>query len=209
MGNPLYLILIAIFWLANTPAKQPMKHIFYLHGMIIEVQGINAVSPDFGPYEYTEIIEALEETGATVHHEVRTKETDFYEFGKKVSEEIDALIKAGVSPSDISVIGASKGGIMAMYISNINKSNINYVLLASNSDYTEKTFDWYLHGSILGIYEASDTVAGKDYKFWINRSKDAIRFEQLQIDTGLNHGFLYRPIDAWMGPAMKWINSSQ
>lgn len=209
MRNPLFLVLILVFWFTNSFAQPPLKHIFYLHGMIIEIQGVNAVSPNFGPYKYTEIIQSLEETGATIHHEVRNEETDFYEFTTKVSAEINELLKSGVPPENISVIGASKGGIMAMHISHINKSNINYILLASNSDYTEKTFDWFLHGSVLGIYEASDTVAGKDYQYWMNRSKEATKFEQLKINTGLNHGFLYTPLDAWMIPAKKWMHVSK
>ena len=67
-------------------------HIFYLHGMIIEIQGINAVSDQFGPYNYSTIIDSLEATGATIHAEVRTTETDFEEFCQKVSKQIDSLV---------------------------------------------------------------------------------------------------------------------
>ena len=34
--------------------SQPRKHVFYLHGMIVQVQGINAVSETFGAYRYAE-----------------------------------------------------------------------------------------------------------------------------------------------------------
>jgi len=178
-----------------------MKHVFYLHGMIIELQGIHAVSDQFGPYEYTNIIDALKATGAKVHAEVRTEKTDFYEFGKKISKEIDELIAKGVSPTDITVIGASKGGLIAMYISDLNINNVNYVLLGSSSDYAQKTFDWNLHGNILGIYEKSDVVASNNYQYWIDKSTNASSFKQLQINTGLGHGFLYTPNKAWMDPA--------
>ena len=60
-----------------------MKHIFYLHGMIIEVQGIHAVSPQFGAYEYTTIIDSLKATGAKIHAEVRTEKTDFTNLERK------------------------------------------------------------------------------------------------------------------------------
>ena len=38
------------------PSRQYM---FYLHGKIIEDQGLNAVSPEYGPYEYEAILEKL------------------------------------------------------------------------------------------------------------------------------------------------------
>ena len=93
-----------------------------------------------------------------------------------------------------------------MNISHLNKNPVNYVFLGSDSAYSEKTFDWSLHGNILGIYERSDEVAGNNYQFWIDKSPDAVRFKALEINTGLNHGFLYRPIPEWLVPARKWIN---
>ncbi len=185
---------------------EPMKHVFYLHGMIVSVQGRQAVSEEFGPYEYDAIIDALKAEGYEVHAEVRTTQTDFDAFCQKTSDEIDQLIKEGVSPRDITVIGASMGALMAMQISDLNSHPINYVLLGANSDRNEKNFDWHLHGHILGIYEASDQIAGKEYSYWIQRSPDAETFEQIQINTGLGHGFLYTPHKAWMDPARKWIH---
>ena len=35
------------------------QYMFYLHGKIIEDQGIPAISPDFGEYEYAAILEKL------------------------------------------------------------------------------------------------------------------------------------------------------
>jgi len=203
--NLLYNFSVLILLISCSQKQESMKHIFYLHGMIIEIQGINAVSPQFGAYEYTAIIDSLEATGAEVHAEVRTENTDFYEFGKKISKEIDVLISKGVNPEDITVIGASKGGMIAMYISDLNTNNVNYVLLGSSSEYSQKTFDFNLHGNILGIYEKSDTVAGNNYQHWIDKSTNATSFEQLQINTGLGHGFLYTPNRAWLNPARKII----
>jgi hypothetical protein len=204
--NLLFKLSVLMVLFSCSPKQEPMKHIFYLHGMIIEIQGIHAVSPQFGPYQYTAIVDSLKATGAEVHAEVRTEATDFFEFGKKISKEIDGLIAKGVAPSDITVIGASKGGMIAMYISDLNLNKVNYVLLGSSSDYTRQTFDWNLHGNILGIYEKSDTVAGNSYQYWIDKSTNAVKFEQLQINTGLGHGFLYTPNSAWLDPAREWMN---
>jgi esterase/lipase len=201
--------MILLIWLIGTTLScqqsKAMKHVFYLHGMIVSVQGIHAVSEEFGPYEYESIIDALHEAGYEVHAEVRTTQTDFDAFCRRISGQIDQLVSEGTSPRDITVIGASMGGLMAMQISDLNTHPVNYVLLGANSDRNEKNYDWHLHGRILGIYEASDQIAGKEYTYWIDRSPEAEAFEQKQIHTGLGHGFLYTPHEAWMGPTREWI----
>jgi hypothetical protein len=95
---------------------------------------------------------------------------------------------------------------MAMQVAHINENPIKYVLLGANSSNTEQLFEWSLHGSILGIYESSDDIADRDYSYWMRRSPEAEQFEQLELQTGLGHGFLYRPITEWLVPAKKWIN---
>ncbi|WP_170110405.1 alpha/beta hydrolase [Flavilitoribacter nigricans] len=204
----LRLILAALFFMTLLAACQRgEKHIFYLHGRIIEDQGVNAVSEQFGPYRFHDIIDSLQATGAVFHYELRTPETDFNEFTARVSGQIDSLIAAGINPYNITVIGASKGAVMTMRISHLNTHPVNYVLLGANNDYVEREFDWTLHGRILGIYEASDELAGKNYRYWIERSAGTAHFEELLIETGLGHGFLYRPIDAWLVPAKNWMEN--
>ncbi len=203
-----YYFILGIWLISTTLACQDMKsgkHVFYLHGMIVEVQGVHAVSDDFGPYEYNDILDSLRAAGYQVHSEVRTTKTDFNAFCMKISQEINQLIREGVPPQNITVIGASKGAMMAMQVADLNGSPVNYVLLGANSDRTENSFDWKLHGRILGIYEKSDKIAGKDYSYWINRSSEAREFRQLEINTGLGHGFLFRPVKEWLVPAKEWI----
>ena len=53
-----------------------------------------------------------------------------------------------VKPENITVIGASKGAIIASNISNINKNPINYVLLAGNNDYQEEHNNWLFHVTV-------------------------------------------------------------
>ena len=38
-------------------------YLFYLHGAIVQQQGANAVSEQFGPYEYHNIVEAFAKLG--------------------------------------------------------------------------------------------------------------------------------------------------
>ncbi len=181
------------------------NHIFYLHGRIIELQGIHAEHEQYCKYEYESILDSLEVGGNIVYAEIRNDGTDFEAFCVHISEQIDSLIRAGVEPKRITVIGASKGAVMAMNISDMNQNPINYILLGANNEFIEQENDWNLNGRVLGIYERSDAIAGKSYDIWITRSTNAIEFEQLEINAGLGHGFLYRPINDWLEPAKDWL----
>ena len=192
---------------AEMPSSE--KHLFYLHGRIIELQGLPAESPEFGPYEYAAIIDSFRQNGFVVHHEVRTATSDFFSFVEALSLAVDSLLNEQVTPSNITVVGASKGAVMSMYLSHLNPAPIRYVLLGANNDQIEEQFDWQFHGTILGVYEASDLLAGKNYDYWANRSPKAERFEQLRLNTGLDHGFFYRPIQEWLKPTIAWAKHGQ
>lgn len=204
--NKFTLFVILLSAISCNSIKENNTHIFYLHGRIVQEQGINAVSEKFGKYEYTKIIDSLRIIGGSeIHAEIRKPNTNFDEFCIYTSNQIDSLIRNEVHPKNIMVVGASMGGVMAMKISSININPINYVFLGSNNDSIEKDFDFNLHGRILGIYEKSDSICDKNYQYWINKCEEVIEFKQLKIDTGLGHGFLYRPLKEWMNPVKKMV----
>ncbi len=198
-------LLLLISGLSCGQQNQSGKHVFYLHGMIVQVQGLPAVSETFGPYLYNEIVDSLKASGYQVHSEVRAADTQFEAYSRKISDQINDLIEKGVKAEDITVIGASAGAQMAMAVSDQNPNPVNYVLLGANSDRLENGFSWKLHGRVLGIYERSDQIAGKNYDYWKARSTDVQEFRQLEINTGLDHGFLYQPLKEWLEPARLWI----
>ncbi len=181
------------------------RHIFYIHGRIIEEQGKDAVSEAFGKYELDSIISALKVEKSIVHYEVRKENVEPKAYAIKFSKQIDILIQIGVKPTNISVIGASKGAIIASNISDINLNPINYVFLAGNNEFQEMNNNWKFHGQVLCIYDLSDSIAGKNYDYWKNNENYTTKFEQLELKTNLGHGFLYKPLDAWTKPTKKWI----
>ena len=201
-----FLVLFSFLFNSCNPYTSTERHIFYLHGKIIETQGVNANSEKFGPYKYLEIIQALEKTGAKVHQDIRTESTNFDAYTLKLSKQISKLVESGIPPNLISVIGASKGALLAMQVSSQTIYPINYVLLGANNKQIEEQYTWMLHGNVLGIYESTDKIAGKNYDHWINRSKQTSHFEQLEIKTGLGHGFLYTPRPEWLEPCLEWIS---
>ncbi|CAM3594551.1 hypothetical protein FLGE108171_05045 [Flavobacterium gelidilacus] len=205
----LILSLISLLFGCNSKVQNDKKYIYYLHGRIIEIQGKNAVSEEFGKYEFDKIVEALKDTNSVIIAEVRTEDVDYLQYANKVSKEIDSLIKLGIKSNNITIIGASKGAIIASNISSININPINYVFLAGNNDYQEEHNDWKFHGQVLCFYDDSDTIAGKNYDYWKNKSNFTTKFEQIKIDKKLGHGFLYKPYKEWVEPTKKWIHEQE
>lgn len=58
------------------------RFLFYLHGRIVEEQGAEAVSEQFGPYAYREILQAFSDRGFSVRSEVR-ENTDVHEYADR------------------------------------------------------------------------------------------------------------------------------
>ncbi|WP_264558399.1 alpha/beta hydrolase [Flavobacterium sp. N2270] len=205
MKLKLYIFFLVAITFSSCNAQLPTKHIFYLHGRIIEQQGKNAVSEQFGKYELDSIIAALKVENGIVHAEIRNSNVDYKLYAIKVSKQIDELIKSGVEAKNITVIGASKGAIIACNISSLNTNAINYVFLAGNNDYQEMNNEWKFHGKVLCIYDSSDDIAGKNYDYWKAKDNFTTKFEQIELKTNLGHGFIYKPLSVWMEPTKKWI----
>lgn len=140
--------------------KPGEKYVFYLHGAIVQSQGINAISPYWGRYEYIAILDTLRSYGYNVISEARPQNTDKLEYADKVAKEISALLASGVSPEDIIVVGASAGGSIAIDISiRVKNSKIKYAVLGVCRWVSWKAYlqENELCGNFLSIYESSDS----------------------------------------------------
>jgi hypothetical protein len=188
------------------------RYLFYLHGKIIEDQGLPAVSTDFGEYEYYPILEKLASHGFIVISEQRPKNTDGYRYAQKISGQIDTLLAARIPPEHITVIGASKGAGIAVFISYLLKNQVvNYVLLGTC--HPDTIADWKqnrvsLYGNVLAIYDYSDLEYSGSCKemFRLSAGKGLTRYDEIVLQIGSGHGFLFKPLDAWVLPAVKWAN---
>jgi len=162
------------------------------------------VSPRFGAYDYPGIIAALRKGGVTVVSEVRPKNTDPSAYADKVVAQIRRQIKSGVPASHITVVGASKGSVIAMLISTrLRDRGVRYVLLADCNDSVNRTWKPRLSGAILSIYEASDEFGGTCGPL-VRRSPAVTTFREIRLNTGLGHGIVYRPLPAWVRPTLEW-----
>lgn len=188
------------------------SYIFYLHGMIVENKGADAVDSvnGYGKYQYRDILDSLRAGGKfIVISEVRPKNTDVKLYAKKVCRQIDSLILIKTNPEKITVIGASKGSLIAMYVSSYMKNqNINYVFMAACTDgLASSAPDLTFSGNVLSIYEKND-FAGSCNKMK-PRSPEINHYKEIVLSTGLRHGFLYRPLREWVHPALKWASGDR
>jgi hypothetical protein len=200
------LIIIQFFYLSFSSCFA-QGYIFYLHGKIVENQGPYAVDNvnGFGAYKYYDILDSLRQEKITVLSEIRPKNTDAKEYALKIKKQIDSLLKSGTDPWKITVIGASKGSLIAMYVSSyVKNKSVNYVFMAAcYGDESDPGINFY--GNILSIYEKSDG-AGSCIHFK-NKSTGINHYKEIEINTGLKHGFLYRPLPEWINPARRWANN--
>jgi hypothetical protein len=179
------------------------RYIVYLHGRIVEEQGRKAVSPDFGPYRFDDILAALAATGAAVIGEVRPKGTEPKTAAAHVVDGVRRLIAAGVPARNITVVGASKGALIAKLASaSFDDREVGWVVMAGCSGSAANELP--LHGQVLSIFEATDDM-GSTCAPLFAKSPQLARQHEVKLETGLGHGFLYKPLPEWLRPASDWV----
>lgn len=184
------------------------RYLFYLHGRIVEDKGIRPVSEQHGVYEYEKIVEAFRGAGFDVISEARPRGTDVKQYALKVAAQVNTLLKAGVPPRHITVVGASKGSMIAMQVSSLlRQGEVNFVLIAGCGEQTLKNPELNLNGRVLSIYDASDQGAGTCEKLFA-RSTGLDKRSEVKLNLNLGHGFIYRPLKEWIDPAVAWAKRS-
>jgi hypothetical protein len=179
-------------------------YVFYLYGRIIEEQGSRPTHPEFGVYEYDEILRRLGGEGRVVVSEARPKDTDPNAYAAMVAKQIEDLLAKGVPGRRITVIGASKGALITMLVSTkVRNPEVGYVILANCNAWIVENFHVDLHGEVLSIYEASDSVGGTCEPIF-RQSNEFGKYREIRLETGLRHGFLYQPMKEWIEPALAW-----
>ncbi|GAB4196297.1 MAG: hypothetical protein Tsb002_29510 [Wenzhouxiangellaceae bacterium] len=193
----------------------PQQHyVFYLHGKLIEDQGIPAVSERFGEYQYLDILEALSQHGFRVISEPRPKDTNGDSYALQISQQINHLLAQGVAADSIGVIGASKGAYITARIAHlIDQQALRYVLIAiCHPRVIEHIREQQapLRGHVLSIYDHTDTeYAGSCAELFEYSAAYGLQdHDEIVLQIGSGHGILYRPLDEWLQPATAWLKGS-
>ena len=190
------------------------RYLIYIHGKIIEDQGLPAISPDYGEYEYEAILKRFSDYGFVVISDQRPKNADVVEYAQKTAQQAKDLLEAGVLAKNITVVGASKGGAIAIYVSNLLANpEVNYVIMAichpdNVTDFIRDQIS--LYGNVLSIYDSSDELAGSCQSlFDLSQGKGLAKHDEIVLHIGTGHGILYKPLDEWITPIIQWAGSPQ
>ncbi len=186
--------------------KQQKNYIFFLHNRFVEEFGLEESHPQFGKAEYREIVANFRKDGFIVISETRKKDTDPKAYALKVKTQIDSLLKIGIEPNHVTVIGTSKGGYIAQYVSTYLKNpDVNYVFIGSYMDSDIEEYpDINFCGNILTIYEKTDPSGVSASRRKETSKLKVTRFKEIELNTGLRHGFLFHPMVEWMIPCKYW-----
>jgi CubicO group peptidase (beta-lactamase class C family) len=203
-------LLLSLIVLSCTGTEQPQRYLFFLHNMFLEVQPIDSSHPQYGKVEYRQIVDQFAKNGFTVFSEIRPKGTKAEEYARTVVRQIDSLINLGVKPSEITVAGTSKGGYIAMYTSSYLKNkDVNFVFIGCCDEKelsANPEIQWY--GNVLNIYERTDTFGSSCMKFK-DRFRDNLgKYQEIELNTGLKHGFLYKALPDWTEPSIAWAKNA-
>lgn len=182
-------------------------YLFYLHGLIVEEAGIRPKSEEHGYYEYQLILDALAQEGFTVISETREKGTQVLAYAEKIGSEIRQLLAGGISPANITVVGASKGGIISAYISNLLRDkNLNYAILSGLFEKCLVDDNLRLYGNVLSIHDRADKQSMTP-ALYFQRSEGLGKFTALVLSLDIGHGLIYRPYREWIDPLLAWVKS--
>ena len=196
------LILLLVSACTTAPASDD-HHIIYLHGRIVQEQeSARAQHPEHGFYELEAIRAAFRDRGFTVHSEIRRKGTSVSEGADRVVEQVRRLLDSGVPADRITVVGASMGASIALHASaRLANRDIRFVLLgpclSRNAPAVAEEEGRPPAGRILVIRDQSDVPSCAP-------SPDG---QEIVINTGLGHGYLYRPLAEWVEPAVAFARS--
>ena len=181
------------------------RFIIYLHGKIIEDEGVNAEHPEHGRYEYFETLSFLATSGGQIISEVRPSGADVFEYAEEVTGWITHLLDAGVSPQNISIVGFSKGAGIAILASDMLKNpDINLVLIGICGDEINTMTNVSLSGRVLSLFETSDEFGGSCQDL-AARSPGISDFKEISFSTGEGHGAFYQAESFWLDAVLEWI----
>jgi hypothetical protein len=189
------------------PISKKAKYVFYLHGAVVTERGdmaINDGAPQWGPYEYSRIVDSLRNRNVNVISEIRKKGVEETVYVNKVSSQIDSLLKKRVRVENIIVIGASSGWNIALRVSDKQKNpKLHFIAMGGCWPETYKEYqDLDLTGHFLSLIETTDPH-GSCLKVFEKRPH-MTSYREITLNTGLSHGFFYKGYSDWINPAMEW-----
>ncbi len=202
-------LLLLVLLGASGQAQAAHRYVIYLHAKIVEEDGRRRpTDPAFGIYEYDAILDSLRRAGFVVLSDQRPPGTDSDSFAAHVSQQVDSLLRLGISPRAITVIGFSKGGWIAILASSrLHNPAISFVFMGACGPWAFERPDLHVTGRLLSLYETSDSLGVSCAPMFARRGPGS-RIREIALSLGLGHGTFFQPRSAWLGPALAWTKGS-
>jgi predicted esterase len=183
------------------------RYVIFSHGFIAEGDDPKPVSPQFGVYDFPALKQALFAGGGYNLIAVqRKKGLEVEDHARQLESWVHQLIKAGVQPSRITLVGFSRGSmITGLASSHLVSEGINTALLAicSHGDLVlDSNPPLKLGGNFLSIYETSDQYGSCAQ---LAARSHLVSFKEVAISTGKAHGAFFVPRPVWVDPLKAWI----
>ncbi|HSB61647.1 MAG TPA: hypothetical protein VLI67_08000, partial [Vicinamibacteria bacterium] len=190
------------------------RHLIYLHGRIVqEQQDPRPQHPRFGYYELEKILDAFRERGFVVSGEIRPRSASVSDSADLVVERVRRLLRSGVPAAEVTVLGGSMGAAIALLASTrLQEPDLRFCVLGACLSETVRGLlaeeGKGPSGRLLSIREASDesTLGCPSWKNGIQPGARLV-VREIVLDTGLGHGFLYRPLPEWVKPVIEWAEA--
>lgn len=186
------------------------KYLFFLHNRFLEEHSLVESHPVYGRVEYEEIFTKYRKEGFEVISEHRKESVNASEYARKVVLQIDSLLSRGVQAKNITVVGTSKGGYIAQYVSTyLTNPDINYVFIACFTDNDIHNIPGIdFSGNVLTIYEKSDPAGISARARFLGSTSHISHFKEVALETALNHGFVFKALDDWISPSIEWAKGN-
>jgi hypothetical protein len=180
------------------------RYVIYSHGLIVEGDDPKPVSPKYGQYDFPAIKQALFNQGGfnlIAYHRPKSADDSY---SAMLQSWVRRLLDAGVKPTQITLVGFSRGaGLTALASSGLASVGINTALMAICEDgEVSHSPGLNLGGNLLSIYETSDELGSCGRLAARSHLKS---FKEVAISTGNKHGAFFQPLPAWMRPLKAWI----
>ena len=185
------------------------RYVFYSHGYIVEGDNPKPVDTRFGwgMYDFPKIKTALADPSYHLIAAHRPKNTEPYKYATSLSEQVRGLVDKGIAPENITIMGFSRGAFITGLTSDkLSDLAVNTIILAGCGRLVARQHtDIKVYGHVLSVYEKSDRA--NTCRKLKDKSTQLKSYQEIEINTGLEHGAFYRPNEAWVEPVKNWIKT--
>lgn len=180
-------------------------YVFYSHGYIVEGDDPRPVHPRWGEYDFPAVSHALAKQGFDVIAYHRPGNIDFKSYAKVLAKQVETLLTQGVPANRVNLLGFSRGGRITAHASHhLKLTPVNTIIMAGCAAWVTRDEPWVqVHGALLSMVEVSDTVG--TCQLLKNRSSGVTAYDEININTGKEHGAFYLPLEEWLLPVSSWI----